>query len=63
MSELFKPEVVFLCPFCGAKCAASAEGENAGVLHAMPQCPRFEKSDPIQFLAACNAEFVKTAPS
>lgn len=56
MAETFTAEVRFLCPFCGAQCGASSQGDNPGVMHSMPMCERFEKTeDPAEFMAACNA--------
>jgi hypothetical protein len=39
------------CPFCGMG-IAFANGEEAGVLHAMPTCDAFEDLGPIEFLVA-----------
>jgi len=64
MAETFKPDVLFLCPFCGVKCGASSQGDTPGVMHAMPMCERFEKTaDPVEFMAACNEAFRRSAPT
>lgn len=62
--EVVEPALQFFCPFCGQLCTASTNGELSGILHALPTCQKFDRTDdPVDFLAACRAEFAKTAPS
>jgi len=53
-SEVFEPQVKFVCPFCGLLCAAgAADGTVPGVLHEAPTCSTFDAiEDPADFLAA-----------
>jgi len=49
--DLFKEEVTFPCPFCGAQCAAT---DPPAIVHVMPPCKQFIELDPIAFLKAAN---------
>lgn len=51
--ETMVPDVEFVCPFCGGRCAASKK--ECAVVHTKPTCDKFDKLEPDDFLHACNA--------
>lgn len=62
---VFKPDVRFVCPFCGLSVEAGhdpTDGEPV-VFHEEPTCSKFEALEIDRYLEACRKAFQATAPS
>lgn len=47
--------LVFTCPFCQKRAAIVDCDENGvGIVHDMPECEKFDRLGPTEFLMACN---------
>jgi hypothetical protein len=52
MPQTVHTDLDFPCPFCGLRAAASFE--PPAVYHELPQCERFVRLEPTEYLAACH---------
>lgn len=49
-----KAEDAGLCPYCGRGLSVSASEDTQAVLHALPVCKEFNKTDPLTFIKRVN---------
>lgn len=63
VDEVIFGVVDFVCPFCGRRASAGYKGSAPCVLHAMPQCEKFEQLEPDEYLAQVNDAMGHPRPS
>jgi hypothetical protein len=61
----FKPEVIFICPFCEKEVMAGHEGPEREpvVFHQEPVCQKFESLEIDEFMGQCRALFEAQKPN
>jgi uncharacterized protein len=62
---IFKPEIVFLCPFCEKEVQAGFEGADREpvAFHQEPVCKKFDDLEIDDFMAECRALFEAQQPN